>query len=328
MKRIGESIVSILILILCVGFFGYFGDGLFGTISDGTATDDKNTFTEESTPTDKEIETNLYLGIKKYGCIYDTNPFENAKYYGWIDNDNGDISEAKSLNELTDVHLNYGINLQLLAYHIYCDFADGSTYTGTPVTAVIEFDNVLDIEQLNMTIMGIQSIQISYEDGTYEEVSIHEYENFNLTNLVLEKPSSNIKAIAFNYEDLGIGIQEYSITYGQPTSNTLRVTFYENNDIKFSDLYVSTSSAFITNDNYADYVIFDFTDLIKKYCDNKPFEEWVIKNKNYILITLINSDIISASYTIKKDGLYLLESTPKSNGQDIGLKWSETYEQN
>ena len=234
------------------------------------------------------------------------------------------MSEPKSLNDLTDVHIDYGIDLQLLAYSIYCDFADGSTYTGTPVTAVIEFANALDVDSLNLTLNGITSINIAYSDGNYENVFIEDFREFKLDYFALETPSTYINAIAFNYEELIE--QDYYVKYPKPSSNTLRVTFYEDNEVKFSDLYVSTSSAFIRNDNNRDYVIFDFGDLIKKYCNNKSFGNWVVEDKNYILINLTNSDIVSASYRLTKDGYYLLESTPKTNGQDIGLKWSETYE--
>lgn len=326
MKKIGESIVSILILILCVGFFSYFGDGLFNTSTGDSQ--ETNTPTEEITQSNENIKTNLYLGIKKYGGVYDTNPFENATYYGWIDDDNGDILEAKPLNDLTDVQLDYGINLELLAWKVYSEFKTDSNYFETSATPIIEFDSshYLEADELYFTISGIRSVLILYEDGNIEEIELN-YNEIILNSLLLTTPTSKIKAIAFNYDDLGASAQDsVYITYPKPTSNTLRITFYEDNKVKFSDLYVSTSSAFISNKKYADYVIYDFGDLIKQYCNNKSFDEWVIENKNYILINLTNSDIVSASYRLTKDGYYLLESTPKTNGQDIGLKWSETYE--
>ena len=56
MKRIGESIVSILILILCVGFFSYFGNGLLDT-STGDSQETDTTPTKEITQSNEDVES-------------------------------------------------------------------------------------------------------------------------------------------------------------------------------------------------------------------------------------------------------------------------------
>lgn len=328
MKKIGKIIITALLIILCVGAFGSLATildkpNIGGGSNDGGFVD--------------TTETNLYVGLKKLNGSFTENPFTDAWFLGWSCEDYETTSMPEEIpDDYKDVYFENDIDILGLAdsveYELYPDSSNVIYQDSTIITelwVVISLNENYYFEPLNkeFEVFGVNDCIIVTE--TNEKLN---FENLNGSKKIIDCSELNgkgkVTSMLFN-----IGSMDYEMTHDayvlplMMSYNSMYINIIENNVSVFENTFRTDNYYFDENDKYEGYALMDLSILTDKYCNNKSFYNWNKIDGNYILIRTLDgsTNIVSNSYELDKQGLYLF-GLPTSHNGTISVNWSADYE--
>lgn len=308
MRRIAKLILAVVLLVFTFGAFNQIGSAL-DSITDINGFN-KNTFKND----------NLYVGMEKAIYGNDVDPFENVFYRGYIDGDNNETTDVSPVQH----YIFHGVDIKKTALSIQNELSENTHYqvsTSVRIELYLDSDNYLDTNLFVLHVYGIEYLTLMYEDGTSEALQFREQEVY-LDQTYIKKRDTKIGAIFVSYGELEtITNHDAYILNVERRPNQMQINFFENYELQYTK--VLREQDMIENKNYSDYVIYDLTELVNKYCD--LFAEWKDGTGNYIEVSIKTpNDIQSAYYNLEKSGVYLFK-TPTSQHEALNPVWSEKY---
>ena len=327
MKKIGKIIITALLLIICVGAFGSLVTTLDKSNIGGGSND--GGFVDTT-------ETNLYVGLKKSNGSFTENPFISAEYGGF---ESDDPASSTYIGEISNDYLNmyheYDVDCYQLANDVHNEFygSDVDDDTSTIDTSISVFIGNLSIPLNNteLEFYGLEKIILHDDKDNSFEVNLNgslvSYSSKMLYNNGLN--GTTINAILFVYGDYNYETSHDAYIRAVPlTYNSMYINIIENNVSVFENTFRADNYYFDENDKYEGYALMDLSILTDKYCNNKSFYNWNKVDGNYILIRTLDgsTNIVSNSYELDKQGLYLF-GLPTSHNGTISVNWSADYEQ-